>query len=85
MLTATILPMPRRRRRPAVSTSRKERLKHIVCTGLLLSGNYTAKALSRAHLVSVKTIYNWRDLALTYDDMEAEALRQMHRIPGRDE
>lgn len=67
----------RRKGRPPAGATRAERLKHIKCTGLLLGGSYTAEALARLHDVTAKTIYNWRDLALGYDDVEAEGLRRM--------
>jgi hypothetical protein len=79
MSFASTLLMPARKGRPRAD--REERLKHIKCTGLLLGGSYSATALARLHDVSVKTVYNWRDLALGYDDIEAEGLRRMF---GRD-
>jgi hypothetical protein len=65
-------PMSRTGRPPA---GRADRLRHIRCAGLLLGDVYSAKVLAQAEGVSVKTIYNWRDLALEYDDPEAEGLR----------
>lgn len=73
------LPMPARRGRPPASDDRAERLKHIRCAGLLLGKAFSARELARLHRVSVKTIYNWRDLALGYDDPEAEGLRRFVR------
>jgi hypothetical protein len=74
---------PRRKGRPRAGADRTERLKHIKCTGLLLGKSYSAAALARLHGVTEKTVYNWRDLALTYDDPEAEGLRRLFRRKAR--
>lgn len=76
MSPATIA-MPRRKGRPKAGASYAERMKHIKCTYLLLMGRYPAAGLAAIHGCSEKTIYNWRDLALGYDEPEAEALQRL--------
>jgi hypothetical protein len=54
-----------------------ERMKHIRSTALLMSGHYSAEGLAALHGVTVRTVYRWRDLALGYDDPEAEGLKRL--------
>jgi len=43
-----------------------------------MGGQFTAPELARLFGICRKTVYNWRDLALAYDEPEAEALRRIH-------
>lgn len=54
-----------------------ERLKHIRAAALLLSRKYSPEGIAALHGVSVRTIYRWLGLALTYDEPEAEGLRRV--------
>jgi transposase-like protein len=76
-ILAPPMPVRRPKGRPKAGSTRQERQKHIRCTGLLLSGNYTPEGVAALHGVTVRTIYRWRDLALGYDDPEAEGLRRL--------
>jgi transposase-like protein len=67
----------RRRGRRWIDPDEAERMKHIRCTALLLSRKYTPEGVAALHGVSVRTVYRWRDLALGYDDPEAEGLRRL--------
>jgi hypothetical protein len=69
---------PRRRPgRPPAAEDREQRLKHIRCAALILSGQYPPKGVAALFGVSERTAYYWRDRALTYDDPEAEGLRRL--------
>jgi transposase len=80
MSIAVLIQSVRRPGRPRVQDDPAERQKHIRCTTLLLRSKATAEELAGMFDVSVRTVYNWRDLALGYDEPEAEGLR---RMPGR--
>jgi hypothetical protein len=70
--------VPRRHSgRPPAADDREQRLKHIRCAALLLSGQYPPKGVAAMFGVSRRTAYYWRDRALTYDDPEAEGLRRL--------
>ncbi len=81
MSIATLILPERRRGRPRVTEDADARAAHIRCTAMLLSGQATGDELAGMFGVSRRTVYNWRDLALTYDEPEAEGLR---RLAGRD-
>jgi hypothetical protein len=87
MLVKPPLPVAssRSRRRPGrrwYASDEEERLKHIRAAGLLLSGKYTPEGIAALHGVHVRTIYRWRDAALTYDDIEAVGLRRLVGLSG---
>jgi hypothetical protein len=61
-----------------------ERLDHIECAYLLLRGRHTAERIAALYGVSRATVWNWRKLALTYDDPEAIGLRRLAGLPEID-
>ncbi len=77
MSIATLIVPERRRGRPKVKDDPEARRDHIRCTWLLLKGQATPDELAGMFDISRRTVYNWRDLALGYDDPEAEGLRRM--------
>jgi hypothetical protein len=82
-MTTTSLSMPRRRPRgrPPAGATREERLKHIRAAYLLGKRICSARGLAAHYGVTKRTIYRWSELALTYEDDEAEGLR---RLVGKD-
>lgn len=55
----------------------EERSKHIRAAALLLSGKYPPLKVAELHGVCLRTLYNWKEAALSYDDPEAEGLRRL--------
>lgn len=68
-----------RRGRPRVSLKEDERKKHIQ-VAFMLACRVPAERIAAAFEIGETTVYRWRDLALGYDDIEAEGLR---RFVGR--
>lgn len=76
-LTTAATTIARRRRQPSLS----ERLRHIECAYLLLSGKHAPERIAALYGVSRRTVYLWRDAALTYDDPESVGLRRLMGLP----
>lgn len=69
---------PRRRGRRPVAADPKQRARHIaVAFDLLMRGDRPIKQVARDHKISIRSVFNYRDLALGYDDAEAEGLRRL--------
>lgn len=65
--------------RPKVTEIARERQRHIECAGLMLHSNWPVKRIAASFGIARYTAYRWRDLALTYDEPEAQALHRHKR------
>jgi hypothetical protein len=77
---AAILAAPDAKRDPGrryVHTIPEERKRHLDVAFDRLVLRRRLGWISRAYGISVRTIYNWIDLALSYDDERAQALRDL--------
>lgn len=60
-----------------VDAEQDTRQKHIMCAALLLSRRFPPANIAALFGVNRCTVYEWRDKALGYDDVEAECLRRI--------
>jgi DNA-binding transcriptional regulator LsrR (DeoR family) len=62
--------------RPKVSDIPTERARHIDCARLYYGSDWTVAQIARHLQVSRDTVYRWVDLAMTYDDIEVDEIRE---------
>ena len=74
--SATLLPVARPRN-GVRDPDRETRLLHIEVGTRILGTDLPVRKIARQYGVSRATAYRWLELALSYDDAEAEALRML--------